>query len=162
MAELISRAGGVPAPFAARQLQPTHLRQADLVLVMTRAHRSAVVAMEPAAVRRTFLLLELADIASAVADAGWPADVGADAAARLAALPRLAATHRGRLAGRTELEVPDPFRQPASRYQEAFQLIRGAVDLLLTGVLLPEHGDPSHRADEARDDEPARAPGVSP
>jgi protein-tyrosine phosphatase len=137
MADLISRAGGVPTPFAARQLQPAHLRHADLVLVMTRTHRSAVVTLEPAAIRRTFLLRELAGIASAVAVVGWPDDVGEDPAARLAMLPRLAAAHRGHLTGPADREVPDPFRQPASLYLEASELIRGAVDLLVAAVGSP-------------------------
>jgi protein-tyrosine phosphatase len=146
MAELIVRAGGEPAAFEARQLQPVHLRQADIVLVMTRAHRSAVVALEPAAVRRTFLLLELAGIASAVAADGWPADVGKTPAARLAALPRLAAAHRGRASGRTDLEVPDPYRQPASRYREACDLIDGAVGRLMTAVGAPGPAVPERRS----------------
>jgi protein-tyrosine phosphatase len=136
MAELIRQAGGEPAPFAARQLQPAHLREADLVLVMTRRHRSAVVELQPAATRRTFLLLELAGLASSVAEAGWPTDA-ADPAARLASLPRLAAAHRGRLAGGGDLEVPDPFRQPADRYREASESIRTAVDALLRAIGAP-------------------------
>jgi protein-tyrosine phosphatase len=134
MAELITGSGGVPTPFAARQLERAYIGQADLVLVMTRAHRSAVVALEPAAVRRTFLFPELAAIASAVAAAGWPSDVGEEPAARLAALPLLAAPYRAGLADRTDLEVPDPYRQPAGPYLAAFERISGAVDSLLMAI----------------------------
>jgi protein-tyrosine phosphatase len=136
MAELIRQAGAEPAPFAARQLEPAHVREADLVLVMTRRHRSAVVALEPAAIRRTFLLLELAGLASSVAEAGWPSDA-TDPAARLAMLPRLAAAHRGSAVSGVDLEVPDPYRQSIERYVGSAELIHAAVNRLLAAVDAP-------------------------
>ncbi|MCW2740136.1 MAG: hypothetical protein JWR45_558 [Blastococcus sp.] len=132
MAELLAAAGVDAGGFGARDLRPQDLRQADLVLTMTRAHRTAVARLLPAAVRRTFLLVEAADIAASVAAAGWPEDVGRAAAARLAALPALAAPHR-RPAG-TDLEVPDPYRRPAEEYSRAFAMIESAVDRLARAV----------------------------
>jgi len=128
MADRIRSAGAEPAPFSARALQPSELRSADLVVVLAREHRAAVVALEPAAVRRTFLLRELAAIAGAVAAAGWPADVPADPAARLAVLPRLAAPHRS--AAGADLDVLDPFRRDAQTYDAAMAQVTGAVDEL--------------------------------
>lgn len=61
--------GGDPAGFVARQLTPALVDEADLVLTATRAHRAAVVAMRPSALRHTFALLDFADL---VAD--LPAD----------------------------------------------------------------------------------------
>ncbi len=50
MAELVTGAGADGTAFAARQLTAAHLRDADLVLALTRAHRRAVVELLPAAV----------------------------------------------------------------------------------------------------------------
>ena len=134
MAELIRADGGDVSSFAARQLQAADLRAADLVLVMTRRHRSAVVALEPAAVRRTFLLVELADLAAAVAASGWPADVPADPAARLAALPRLVGAHRGAGGAPGSGEVVDPHRLAPEVYAEAMTQVRSAVETLARAV----------------------------
>jgi protein-tyrosine phosphatase len=134
MAALLAAAGAPTGSFAARQLQPRMLREADLVLVMTRQHRSAVVAAEPTAVRRTFLLGELAVLGAAVAAAGWPADVPADPAARLAALPRLAAAHRGSVALPDDLEVVDPHRRGPEVYARALQQVTDAVGAVVAAV----------------------------
>jgi protein-tyrosine phosphatase len=133
VAELVRAAGGDPTGFAARQLQAADLRAADLVLVMTRRHRSAVVALEPSAVRRTFLLVELATLATAVAGAGWPADVPADPAARLAALPRLVSAHRG-TALPVDGEVVDPYRLGPEVYAAAIAQVATAVEELARAV----------------------------
>ncbi|WP_217897419.1 hypothetical protein [Geodermatophilus saharensis] len=122
-------AAGVPAePSGARELRPADVRQAGLVLAMAREHRSAVVQLVPAALRRTFLLTDAADVAEAVAAAGWPQDVPASAAARLAALPALAARHR--VPGATPEDVPDPHRRPREEYLRSFAVIEDAVDRL--------------------------------
>jgi protein-tyrosine phosphatase len=99
---------------------------------MTREHRAAVVATAPATVRRTLLLTEAADIAEAIAAAGWPADVAPGPAARLAALPSLAG--RQRVPGGSGEDVPDPYRRPADTYAACFALIEDAVDRLVRAV----------------------------
>ena len=132
MRELMVGAGLPAEPFAARQINSELLRHAALVLTMTREHRAAVVATAPAAVRRTFLLTEAADIAEAVAAAGWPAVVPAEPAARLAALPSLAGPHR--VPGGSGDDVPDPYRRPAEAYEACFALIEDAVDRLARAV----------------------------
>jgi protein-tyrosine phosphatase len=140
MAELLSAAGVEASRFVARELRPQDLRQADLVLTMSRAHRTAVATVLPAAVRRTFLLVEAADLAAAVAAAGWPEDVAPGVAARLAALPALAGRYR-RPAG-ANLEVPDPYRRPLEEYRRAFATIESAVDRLACAVGRVTLGDP--------------------
>ena len=60
MDALIAEVGADPAGFEARVLTEAQLREADLVLAMTRAHRSAIVELAPAAVRRCFTLREYA------------------------------------------------------------------------------------------------------
>jgi protein-tyrosine phosphatase len=134
MAALVGEAGADTAHFAARQLTAEDVRSADLVLAMTRRHREAVVALEPAAVRRTFLLLELAALAGAVAAGGWPLDLGNGPAARLAALPQLAPAYRGRADLPADPEVVDPYRRSGDVYAEAGAVIRTAVDRLVRAV----------------------------
>ena len=133
MAGLLREAGVDPASFAARDLSPEQLRSADLVLTLTRTHRSAVATVLPAAVRRTFLLLEIAHVAASVAAEGWPEGVAPTAAARLTALPVLAARYR-RPGAATDLEVPDPYRRPLGEYRRSLAAIRAAVDELVRAV----------------------------
>ena len=132
-AALVRAAGAPVEDFAARALHRDLVGRADLVLVMTRAHRSAVVAAAPAAVRRTFLLTELALLAERVAAAGWPADLDPSPAARLAALPGLVAPHRAGLPG-TDPDVVDPFRLGPEVHRQAVAVIAGAVDRLVAAV----------------------------
>jgi protein-tyrosine phosphatase len=134
MAELLSAAGARPEGFRARLLTADLLRRADVVLVMAREHRSAVVALEPTAVRRTFLLLEIADVAERVAAAGWPSGLRG-AAARLAALPKLAPAFRAEMQFRgADFDVPDPYRRSRREYAEAMGLVAGAVRSLAASV----------------------------
>lgn len=62
MASLLDTAGEASGGFAARQLTATQIRDADLVLALTRAHRARILEEVPAALRRTFTLLEFARI----------------------------------------------------------------------------------------------------
>jgi protein-tyrosine phosphatase len=143
MADLLVAEGLDPRAFRARPLQVDELRRADLVIAMAREHRAAVVAAEPTAVRRTFLLGELAMLAPAVATAGWPAELASDVAARLEALPALAAVHRGLLRSVGSLDVVDPFGAPADVYARALGQIVTAVDALVTAVTDDGGGTPS-------------------
>ena len=74
MADLLDDAGIAARGFVAQQLTRELVRDASLVLALTRKHRSAVVRLEPAALRRTFTLRELARLL-ALADLRYlPAD----------------------------------------------------------------------------------------
>jgi protein-tyrosine phosphatase len=130
MAELLRAAGVSPEPFAARLLSREQLAGADLVLVMTREHRTAAVALAPAAVRRSFLLLEAVAMASSISASGWPAEAGVSPAERLAALPGLAGRHRT-ARGQQDREVPDPYQRPIEDYRESFDTVAAAVDRLV-------------------------------
>ena len=61
----LTRLGGDPSEFEARQLTASMATEADLVLTATRAIRGQVVATAPAALKRTFTLLELAALLEA-------------------------------------------------------------------------------------------------
>lgn len=63
-AALVRPLGGIERPHAARQLDSSMIRDADLILTATRQHRAAVVSLMPTAVPRTFTLLEFARLAA--------------------------------------------------------------------------------------------------
>src|SRR5690606_35172732 len=61
------RSRGVPVPErTARQLTRYIVAEADLVLTATRSHRAEVLDLDPRALRRTFTIVEFADLAAKV------------------------------------------------------------------------------------------------
>lgn len=132
MARLLEEEGLAPEAFVARQLTAEGVRRADLVLAMTREHRSAVAALAPQALRRTLLLTEAAAAAAACQAEGWPSDVVPTPAARLAALPGLAPRHRS--PGRTVEELADPFQRSEQAYRESFTAIDAVVGRLAAAL----------------------------
>jgi protein-tyrosine phosphatase len=132
MAMLLRNCGIDTLPFEARRLSEQMLREADLVLPLTRAQRSLVVELWPAAVRRTFTLREFARLLRWVDPAALPAGAPAD---RLRAAIGLAAAERGReRASADEDDVIDPFRLSEEVYADSFAQITSAVDVIV-GVL---------------------------
>jgi protein-tyrosine phosphatase len=143
MARLVTGAGADAHGFVARQLTAEQVREADLVLTMTRAHRTAVVELAPAGVRRTFTLRELARLADAAvaADASpaspaapWPPDL----AARVRALPGRASLQRGRepVAAQDD-DIEDPYNRGDAAYQRAFGEIQDAVRRVVDALARP-------------------------
>ncbi|GEL95847.1 low molecular weight phosphatase family protein [Cellulomonas composti] len=146
MAALVAADGASPAGFTARRLTADLVAQADLVLALTRAHRSEVVALQPAAVRRTFTLRELARLVAGAR----PDEVratGPDVATRLVALPELLAPRRRAAHRPDDDDVVDPYGRGAATYLESHVAICAAVRAL---------------ADAVRDPEPAPVPGPVP
>jgi protein-tyrosine phosphatase len=134
MAALVAGQGVDPRGFAARQLAPGMVTAADLVLTLTRRHRSAVVELVPAAVRRTFTLRELARLAADVDPATLPG-ANATTADRLRALVPLAAAQRGRSAHRpADDDVVDPYRGDAALYRTSFGQLLPAVETIVATV----------------------------
>jgi len=136
MAGLMQREGLRIEDFAARQLTPGLIRQADLVLGMTTGHRRWVVGRAPAAVRRTFTLIEFARLAQLVdANAGGAyaasGETRGSSAHRLRGVVAAVPSVRGRLhLGRhhdDSIDVPDPYGRDEDAYELAFSLIRDAM-----------------------------------
>lgn len=140
-AQLLEARGGSGQGFAARQVGADLLRQSDLVLVMTREHRRAVVTLAPAALRKTFTLPELARIARAHAtrtdgshtDGSHTNGSHTDGKGPAAALRELAAAApalRGPTAppNPSDDDVADPHRRPLEEYEQAAGRIGDAVD----------------------------------
>lgn len=134
MARLVEFTGVATAGFAARYLAEPLIVQADLVLALSRGHRSVVVERVPAALRRTFTLREFARLVRAVDPAEVTTALGGEAAAaaaspaqRLAALVPLAAARRWRTrVTPDDDDVVDPIGQPTEVVEEAADLIWAA------------------------------------
>ena len=124
MAALVSDYGAVPDDFRARQLTPPLLRESDLVIGMSSAHRTAAVTLVPPVVQRAFVLgelsrmLERVDAEAILAEAGEPDG----AAGRLSAMVTLARRHRTPGLDPAE-DVVDPIGQPDEVYVRSFQQI---------------------------------------
>jgi len=133
MGVLLRNTGVQDVPFKARRLSEQMLREADLVLPLTRAQRGLVVELWPAAVRRTFTLREFARLLRWVDPAALPAGTPAD---RLRAAIPLAAAERGReRTSADQDDVIDPFRLSDEVYAQSFQEIASAVHAIVTVLL---------------------------
>jgi len=133
-AAIMTALGLDPAGFQARQLSSSMVQRADIVLALTRDHRSAVVELHPAAVRRAFTLRELARLSSLVEPAELPG-AGATTADRLRALVPLAASRRGLVpALPADDDVPDPFGRGEAAYRKSFGLMLPAVEAVVAAV----------------------------
>lgn len=75
----LTRLGGSPDGFVSRQLEPAMLRETDLILTATTAHRTRILEDEPGALRRSFTLREFAALVQDV-EAPDPAALVAQAA----------------------------------------------------------------------------------
>lgn len=127
MAALLDPVGADVSDFSAAQLNESTVRQADLILALTRDHRAAVVDLWPGAVRRTFTLTEFARALQVVDLAQLPCD--GTAAERLTAATPRATVLRGQIVPTSpdDDDVIDPYRRDQEVYREAFTIIRDAV-----------------------------------
>lgn len=127
--------GAETSGFAARQVDEAMLRQADLVLALTRAHRSRLLEVAPAAVRRTFTLREFARVLASLDPGALPGGLTAGERLR-AAIPLVTA---GRALaprpGEGGDDVPDPYGRGPAAYAHSLGLIEQAVGEI-TGHLI--------------------------
>ena len=119
------------AAHVSRQLDEQLIRDADLVLGMSREHRRAVVELVPAATRRTFTRREFGHLAASVTDADLedsasPLDDGT-LRSRLSDAVVAAASLRGVVvpfASPDDADVIDPYRRSSDVYElSASQLV---------------------------------------
>jgi protein-tyrosine phosphatase len=128
MAQLLVESGVNIDGFAARRLSPELIQQADLVLAVTRTHRSLVAEAWPKAVRRTFTLREFARLLSGIDMTALPAGTPAD---RLRTAVPLAAAQRGRWrVPSREDDILDPYRQPRAVHEASLEQILPAVETI--------------------------------
>ncbi len=119
--------GGVPDGFVSRQLTEDILEGQDLILALTREHRSRIVELMPAMLRRTFTLRELARLLPNV-----DADGEANPAERWVAASERALRNRTRHNGvPCDDDVVDPYRHDDSVYQQMMHQLSPAVRTLI-------------------------------
>lgn len=115
--------------FLARQLSRAMVEHSDLILAATRSHRSTILREVPSALRRTFTLLELADLTQLAERDGPLKPLGRTT--RLGQLARL----RGMRPPDAIDDIPDPYLRSDAHHREAYQTIsealRGPISRLL-------------------------------
>jgi protein-tyrosine phosphatase len=141
MAALIRAEGADAEDFAARQLTPSLVRAADLVIAMSSEHRRATVTLVPAAVQRTFVLGELEHMLGNVDadEVTAAAGEGASTADRLRAVVTVAKRHRTPGVDPAE-DVVDPYGRSKAVYAESFAQIQAALSSLVRVVVPARHG----------------------
>jgi protein-tyrosine phosphatase len=133
MARLLRNSGAEDGAFAARRLTEKLLKEADLVLTLTRDQRSVAVDVWPPVVRRTFTLREFARLLGQVDLSVLPD--GTPGKRLWTALPQVVAT-RG--LGRTSAEdddVIDPYRLSDEVYAASFAQITSAVEAIARSLI---------------------------
>jgi protein-tyrosine phosphatase len=133
MARLLRNSGAEERGFAARRLTEEVVREADLVLALTRAQRGLIVDLWPPGVRRTFTVREFARLLGQVHPSALPDGTPAD---RLRAALPLAAAERGlQRVSSEEDDVVDPFRLRDEVYAASFAEITTAVNIIVATLL---------------------------
>jgi protein-tyrosine phosphatase len=143
-AEIIRRLGGTAEGFAARQLTPAILREADLVLTMTARHRSEVIQMDASLLRRTFTVREFARLLTALEQRDSMRAPGADLVGLWRELPARAAAvrHLALAADASENDVIDPYgRGPEIYRQMEDELAPALLTILRFARLNTERSD---------------------
>ena len=131
-AEIIRSYGGTPDGFAARQLTPKLLKDADLVLAMTTQHRGAVMQMDPSLLKRTFTIREFARMLQVLEQRDAPAAV-ADLPAFWRGLPARAAAvrHLALAPEASDNDVIDPYRRGQEQYNQMEDELAPAIQTIL-------------------------------
>jgi protein-tyrosine phosphatase len=132
MARLLRNSGAEESGFAARRLTEKVVREADLVLALTRAQRGLIVDLWPPAVRRTFTVREFARLLGQVQPSALPDGTPAE---RLRAILPLAAAGRGlQRVSAEEDDVADPFRLSDEVYAASFAEITAAANVITAAL----------------------------
>jgi protein-tyrosine phosphatase len=133
MARLLRSSGVEERAFAARSLTEKLVKEADLVLALTRAQRSLVVDMWPPAVRRTFTVREFARLLEQLNPSVLPDGTPAE---RLRIAVPLVVARRGlRLAPPEDDDVIDPFGLSDHTYAASFAEIMAAVRVIVAALV---------------------------
>ena len=115
-------AGASPEGFVARQFEERMVPPTGLVLTLTRDIRARVLEEVPAALRRTFTLLEFATLAAAAAPGLTPQGLVRDCGDRRSS------------AALTDYDVADPIHQSDALVLQVAQVLDAAVDTVATSL----------------------------
>ncbi|WP_158583080.1 low molecular weight phosphatase family protein [Nesterenkonia natronophila] len=124
--EIAARHGVSMSGFKAREVTAQLVREADLILTMTRDHRSSIVQLVPAALRRTFTLREFERILPQV-----PAETAAEPSQRWHSLVALAQRHRRRPENPSFDDIVDPYGCRDKVYEQMAAELVPAVKALV-------------------------------
>lgn len=132
MARLLTEDGANTFGFSARRLTKSLVRDADLVLAMTRDHRTRSVQMWPGSLKRTFTLRELTRLARLISPGELDAATGAESglSERLRALLELAPLHRAQVSPELD-DVIDPYMQGDEVFEEVYEQLDHEVRTLV-------------------------------
>lgn len=129
--------GGVdPGAHEASQLTVAHVREANLLIALSREHRRAIVELLPRASRFTFTLRELSRLLAAVTDDDYDEIRAIDASevsSRLALLIEIAASLRGSVSPPESVDdddVVDPYKQSDAVYRASADQIVPSVRMI--------------------------------
>jgi low molecular weight protein-tyrosine phosphatase len=136
MSRLLRNSGAEDGAFAARLLTEKAVDEADLVLALTRGHRSLVVELWPPAVRRTFTLREFARRLEQIDPSALPD--GAAAERLRAAIPLIVATRGLERTYAEDDDVIDPYRLSEELYAASFAEIAAAVKIIVATIVRAE------------------------
>lgn len=133
-AGIVRDGGGDANCFFARQLTKSEINAADLILALSRAHRSAIVQLAPAALRRTFTLREFGRMARHLAG---HSDLNVDTQSpreRWKSLVSAAPLVRPEtlVENGCDDDVADPYGHNGAAYQRMSTELRPAVEALVT------------------------------
>ncbi|GGK29924.1 protein-tyrosine-phosphatase [Pilimelia terevasa] len=132
--ETLRTHGLVDGDFRSRRLTPELLHRAQLVLTASRAHRAECARLAPAAVGRTFTLLQFARLAAVLPadELGEEADPGERLHRLVGAVPRLRAQAAPRMPEDDDLR--DPVTGPLADFAACADRIRTAVEEFATVI----------------------------
>ena len=120
MAALLGPVGVRTDDFRSRQLSADMVRDAALILTATRRHRSIVVTLDPAAVRRTFTILEFARLAEMAGTAAEDPEHGHRLTDQI---QELAKSRRAPIDPAVD-DLEDPYGRSAKYYQVCYTQTR--------------------------------------
>ena len=130
-ARALVRLGGDPAPIRATAITAELATAADLVLTMTREHRRAALALAPRGLRRTFTLLEAADLVRGIDTRDLAAMPPDDRARELGLRLDAGRAHR---ASTDADDVHDPIGRRAAAHDEVADVIAAALAPVLSAL----------------------------
>lgn len=131
-AALVARRGGDSQGHRARQLTRELVEEADLVLALTREHRSAAAQLHPPVLRRVLTLREAGRLAPLVPPDGLPEGLGERWRALALGLP--AARGAAPVRSASDDDVVDPYRRSQDVYEQCADQVLPAVTALLDAV----------------------------
>jgi len=127
-ASVLAKRIGVVAEHYSRQLKPAMIQRADLVLTATRKHRGVVVSSVPAAVGRTFTILQFARLCDQVGPIteGNSGDIGQN----LVVEAKLARSSVQPVPGEDD-DLPDPMGRGIAEFEVCADRLQDAIDRIL-------------------------------